>query len=341
MVSLNSIGFYTLTDARAANASASSKLSRCELLLTGRCNFKCPYCRRVGGKDLPFDEAATTVRLWASQGLGAIRFSGGEPMLYPRLRELVGLAKASGIEKIAISTNGSLPFDRYQEMIDAGVNDFSISLDACCAEDGDKMAGGVKGAFYKVIANIAALSKLVYVTVGVVLTDDNADNIADIVNFAQSLGVSDIRVIPAAQVSNKLVKFNISEETKNRFPILKYRIGNIQSGRPIRGLSIGDSTRCGLVLDDMAASDGMHYPCIIYLREGGAPIGKIGPNMRQERDDWFITHNTHQDPICSHNCLDVCVDYNNQFAATRCGFCHCILSADGMCPVSPDGITGR
>ena len=28
----------------------------------------------------------------------------------------------------------------YQKLLDAGVNDFSVSLDACCADDIDKMA---------------------------------------------------------------------------------------------------------------------------------------------------------------------------------------------------------
>src|ERR1017187_5128956 len=279
---LEDIGFYTLSNKRADEASVSSRLFRCELLLTSRCNFSCPYCRHVGGADLPFRDAVAAIRLWAEDGLYAIRFSGGEPMLYPRLRELVELAKTLGIEKIAVSSNGSLPLHKYQEMIDAGVNDFSISLDACCAEVGDKMAGGIKGSFYKVVANITAISKLVYTTVGVVLTEDNSGSIAEIVNFAKSLGVSDIRIIPAAQVSNRLTGFVLTEETKNRFPILKYRISNIQSGRLVRGLSTGDSNCCGLVLDDIAACEGRHYACIIHMREGGEPIGKIGPNMRQE-----------------------------------------------------------
>ena len=249
---LEEIGFYTLSNQRAAEASVDSRLFRCEILLTARCNFNCPYCRHVGGPDLPFEEAARAIRLWASEGLYAIRFPGGEPMLYPRLRELVELAKASGVEKIAVSTNGSMPFILYNSLITAGVNDFSISLDACCAEDGDKMAGGVKGAFNKVVSNIARISKLTYVTVGVVLTDDNAGQIEEIVQFAASLGVSDIRVIPAAQVSNRLTGFTITEEMKGQFPILNYRIGNIQTGRLVRGLSAGDSTRCGL---DTGASD--------------------------------------------------------------------------------------
>ena len=45
-------------------------------------------------------------------------------------------------------------------MVDCGVNDFSVSLDACCAEDGDHMAGGVKGSWDKVIENIEKIPEL-------------------------------------------------------------------------------------------------------------------------------------------------------------------------------------
>ena len=162
---LEEIGFYTLSDYRAKTASATSRLYRCEILLTGRCNFKCPYCRGIGGPDLPVEDAIEAIRRWAADGLYAIRFSGGEPIVYPELRELVSLAKELGVEKIAVSTNGSMPFWKYEELIEAGVNDFSISLDACCAEDGDKMAGGIKGAFDKVVENIRKLSAITYVTV--------------------------------------------------------------------------------------------------------------------------------------------------------------------------------
>jgi hypothetical protein len=49
------------------------------------------------------------------------------------------------------------------------------------------------------------------------------------------------------------------------------------------------------------------------MREQGDPVGKIGPNMRQERLEWIKNHDTYCDPICKKNCLDVCIDYNNKF----------------------------
>jgi sulfatase maturation enzyme AslB (radical SAM superfamily) len=44
-IALENIGFYTLSDDRCKNASSTSPLMRCELVLTDACNFKCPYCR--------------------------------------------------------------------------------------------------------------------------------------------------------------------------------------------------------------------------------------------------------------------------------------------------------
>ena len=309
---LEQIGFYTLSDSRCQNATSETSLSRCELILTARCNFLCPYCRRVGGNDLPYTEAENVVRLWGAQKLKNIRFSGGEPTLYPRLAELISLAKSLGCEHIAISSNGSAPCKVYDELLAAGANDFSISLDACCAADGDIMSG-VKGQWNKIVESIKYLSTKTYVTVGVVLTDQNKETINDIITFADSLRVSDIRVIPAAQNGDRLSEVYVDPVLLEKYPILAYRIANLKEGTPIRGLTEKDCSSCGLVLDDMAVNEGKHFPCIIYMRESGPAIGIVGPNMREERLNWYKSHNTLTDPICRHQCLDVCRCYNNRY----------------------------
>ena len=310
MDKLKDIGFYTLEDKRAKELSIKSPLWRCELLLTSRCNFNCPYCRGMKKEDqgdVSLEDAKNIVNLWCDEGLRNIRFSGGEPSLWKHLRELVVLSKDKGIKRIAISTNGSAPAFLYKDLIEAGVNDISISLDSCCAATGNKMAGGAP-IWEEVVNNIKILSKLTYVTVGVVLTEDNENEINEIVSFAHSLGVSDIRLITAAQRAKYLPEF----ESTTDYPILRYRLNNFKNGKPIRGIGEEDNHRCPLVLDDMAILNNKHYPCIIYLRERGAPIGKVGKNMRQERLEWYLNHDCYKDKICKNNCLDVCVDYNNR-----------------------------
>jgi len=261
--------------------------------------------------DTDYPEAASTLLLWTEAGLKNVRFSGGEPTLWPGLLDLVALAKKHGVERIAISSNGSADWPIYEGLIEAGCNDFSISLDACCAEDGDKMTGGVKESWTKVVENIRELSQKVYTTVGVVLTQDNEARVLEIVRFADELSVSDIRVIPAAQHGRTLEVSKLPEDLLQRHPILRYRWDRFLRGEKVRGIGPNDSKRCALVLDDMAVNHGEHYPCIIYMREGGKSIGKVGPGMRAERLAWSLAHRADLDPICSKNCLDVCVAYNN------------------------------
>jgi hypothetical protein len=158
------------------------------------------------------------------------------------------------------------------------------------------------------------LSAKTYVSVGVVLNAGiNAEKVNEIITFADSLGVADIRIIPAAQESNKLSNVVVSPDILSRHPILAYRIANLKEGTTVRGLLDSDVSKCGLVHDDMIVNGNYHFPCVIYFREGGRPIGKVGPHMREERAEWYKTHNTKTDPICSKQCLDVCSFYNRKF----------------------------
>lgn len=320
---LEEIGFYTLSDKRAENVSIISDLQRCELILTDVCNFKCPYCRGVKNdfkKTLTLKEAENIVDLWASNGLKNIRFSGGEPTLWPELVKLIEYTKnKKSIKHIAISTNGSSDIKLYRRLVKFGVNDFSISLDACCSSMAKTMSG--KNIDFNIITNnIKELSNFVYVTVGVVLTDKNISQINDIIKFSESLGVSDIRIIPSAQYDKRL-SVNITDDILQKYPILNYRINNIKNNRHVRGMQYSDSRFCHLVLDDMAVIGDYHFPCIIYLREQGEPIGSIIgktiKEIRKERYDWMVSHDCYKDNICFKNCLDVCVDYNNRVSELR------------------------
>ena len=80
----------------------------------------------------------------------------------------------------------------------------------------------------------------------------------------------------------------------------------------MRGIKFKDTHTCWLALDDMAVAGGYHFPCIIYMREQGDPIGRITSDVRKDRLNWLMKHDTYKDPICCNNCLDVCVDYNNK-----------------------------
>lgn len=323
MKDLKEIGFYSLSDERVKNVSEFSQMKRCELIITEACNFRCAYCRGLSPeiygnrkkKELSLEEIKQDIDYWCEGvPLENIRFSGGEPTLHKNIREVISYAKEKGIKRIAISTNGSNKFELYKDLVGRGANDFSISLDACCAEDGDHMAGGIKGSFDAVVDNIRKISELTYVTVGIVLNEDNIDKTIDTIRFAHGLGVSDIRIISSAQFNKPIPKLNeVEEEIKNVHPILKYRIDNFAMGTNVRGMVESDSKKCAIVLDDSVIAGDFHYPCVIAMREGAKPIGKVGQNMRKERKNYFETHNCFEDKICRESCLDVCISHNNRY----------------------------
>jgi MoaA/NifB/PqqE/SkfB family radical SAM enzyme len=262
-----------------------------------------------------FDFAKRIVEEFNKAKLKNIRFSGGEPTLYEGLNDLVKLSTA---ERKAISTNGSADFSVYEQLIKDGINDFSISLDACCASTADAMSG-THGNYSKVCGNIRRISAKTYCTVGVVITPQNLKELPYIIQLATNMGVSDIRIIPSAQGSKTLPdllgKSYRTHYVDNTYPILRYRLNNIRQGIPVRGLCKTDNHKCPLVLDDMAIKGNWHYPCIIYLREGGDPIGVFEhlKDVRARRFRWFMEHDCFVDHICRNNCLDVCRQLNNYY----------------------------
>jgi hypothetical protein len=154
------------------------------------------------------------------------------------------------------------------------------------------------------------------VTIGTVVTPDNLAEVRRVVEWALTTDVADVRIIPSAQW-NKQIDLDLPFEAIAKYPILRYRYERAKRGLHVRGMWACDATKCRLALDDMAVSNGKHYPCIIHMREGGKPIGDMSGDVRLDRQRWAYTHNCYLDPICEQNCLDVCIEYNNKAKELR------------------------
>jgi uncharacterized radical SAM superfamily Fe-S cluster-containing enzyme len=82
--------------------------------ITRRCDLACPICiadaggREADGDLEPAAFAHALDRLLAAEGqIDILNLSGGEPLLHPRLLELVDLAQARpGVVRVSLSTNG-------------------------------------------------------------------------------------------------------------------------------------------------------------------------------------------------------------------------------------------
>lgn len=107
--------------------------------LTDRCNLRCTYCMPAEGLAwlpsenlLTADELTRLLSLAVTRlGITSIRFTGGEPLLYRRLEEVVAaVAHLQPRPEIALTTNGVGLAERAQALADAGLNRVNVSMDS-------------------------------------------------------------------------------------------------------------------------------------------------------------------------------------------------------------------
>jgi GTP 3',8-cyclase len=106
--------------------------------VTDRCNFRCQYCMPAEGlpwlersEVLSFEEITRLTTLLARMGVHKVRLTGGEPLVrrdFPRLVTM--LADVSGIDDLAVTTNGYLLERDAAALVDAGLRRFNISIDS-------------------------------------------------------------------------------------------------------------------------------------------------------------------------------------------------------------------
>ena len=125
--------------------------------VTDRCNFRCTYCMPeekyhrhfkflTTDERLSFEEIKRLTGLFAATGVRKLRITGGEPLLRPALGDLIGdLRELSGIEDIALTTNGILLAQHAAELKAAGLDRVTVSLDAIDKKIFREMNGGRGG----------------------------------------------------------------------------------------------------------------------------------------------------------------------------------------------------
>lgn len=107
--------------------------------LTDVCNLNCVYCT-LGNEDniiadhRPQKNASFFINLIAKLhqqlSLETIRLTGGEPLLYRELPQLIQGLNQQNIHQIQMTTNGYLLARQAQALKDAGLKSVNISLDA-------------------------------------------------------------------------------------------------------------------------------------------------------------------------------------------------------------------
>ena len=100
------------------------------MAVTAKCPYTCGHCSfgEGGDRELTFDEAADRIRQIDALGATTVGFTGGEPLLWPRLAEAVARA-SKNITTFLFTSGYDLDARTASELHDAGLFAVVVSLD--------------------------------------------------------------------------------------------------------------------------------------------------------------------------------------------------------------------
>lgn len=168
--------------------------------LTDRCNFRCAYCMPETPVWIPREQLLTREELLrltylfvTRLGITQFRLTGGEPLLRTDLEtciEALGDLRAAGLERISLTTNGSLLARRASTLKHAGLDDLNVSLDALDPERFRLLSGG-HGTVEQVLDGIEAATQagLPVKINTVIVRDHNNDQILPLVRWASTRNI--------------------------------------------------------------------------------------------------------------------------------------------------------
>lgn len=126
-----------------------------------------------------------------------VRFTGGEPLLHPKISEFIKKFNNEGF-KTSIITNGYLMPQKYNELIKSGLKQVIFSLDGSTPKIHDK-ARNIEGLFFKVMESIKLLkdaNSQINIRVNTVASKYNIDDLINIFNLLKKYNVDMWSIIP-------------------------------------------------------------------------------------------------------------------------------------------------
>lgn len=125
------------------------EISYLRISVTDRCNFRCKYCMGEDGIKLlrhedilTFEEIVETAQIMAGLGIRKIRLTGGEPFARRGVMDLIRkISEIPEIEDFAITTNGSMVYDKLESLKEYGISRINFSLDTLDREKFELITG--------------------------------------------------------------------------------------------------------------------------------------------------------------------------------------------------------
>lgn len=178
------------------------------LEISENCLLNCSHCY-LGKKKtnyMDFDKLKLLLANLYELGVDTIQLTGGEPLLYPFLDELIELLKGYGFQ-VLISTSGYLPGCELSKIfkilrkLNKETDYIQVSLDGL--EKTHNFLRGAKDAFVKTTEFIKLLIENdIKINIATVIQKSNINEIDELAEFTKSLGVNRLRLSSLMLIGN-------------------------------------------------------------------------------------------------------------------------------------------
>ncbi|MFH5831066.1 GTP 3',8-cyclase MoaA [Halalkalibaculum sp. DA384] len=168
------------------------------LSVTDRCNLRCKYCMPAAGINflpreeiLSYEELERIVRILVDLGISKVRITGGEPFVRNDLIDfLEQISRLEGLEKIALTTNGTLLAPHIPTLEELGISSINLSLDSLDRKRFEEITR--RDQFKKVMETFHLLteSSIPFKINAVVMENQNTEDIIPLAELTRDYAVS-------------------------------------------------------------------------------------------------------------------------------------------------------
>lgn len=171
----------------------SFNLETVVLQVTTRCPYNCPQCYMSRGEqDMPIGVAKNVVDEAAHLGAKAVQITGGEPLFYPYVFELIEYASSAGLNSLLATSGYNSSGETYSRLSSAGLTALCISVNGISEVVNRKSRVPFEEALYAIkIAQSYDFLRFL----NVVITDDNIDELHILGEYAKKQGISGVNVL--------------------------------------------------------------------------------------------------------------------------------------------------
>ncbi len=197
------------------------------LCLTYNCNLRCEMCdlpqrhlefKNKGLKPHSLDEWYEIIDDFYRIGCSAIAISGGEPLLHKDIIKIVKRIKKRKMVCQITSNGWFITEDMANQLINAGLDTISISIDGDEDKLHDKIRG-VKGSFSKALEAINTLDRVrkkrlskLKISISTVFGKSNYQNIENSIDILKKSGADRIGFIPVHYIAPNVEAKNLSHQ---------------------------------------------------------------------------------------------------------------------------------